>query len=849
MILTLSSLLPAMDLKKYLIKSAYEVVLAENYPKQAPTAANNAAATETAKQTAAQATMPFTKQELIYVSLNEDNLPAQALTLSNMQQTSLKAAKKQTATQAQASVKATDKPPVSTATETANTNELPTASQTAYAKAYAVNYFQAAQAVKVEDYGPYSKVTNLNPNIELQESTADNNSKKIAFTLPANSTFYYQGLLEQQEIPWLFNITYKLDGQELSASEIAGKSGDFNMELTVAPNPNADLSFYESYLLQINFALPLNNFTELQAPNAQISVAAGNSNVSFILLPKQTAVFTLHAKVTDCNLPSSMFYALPITFDLDKFALPTDKMGELKQLTDGVTQLNNAASALDKGFQELNNGIQALSGGANALANGGSSLVNGAYTLASGLEQYAAGVKAYVDGVSQVNDGLQRINQELSPFKAILSEKLATVGKIKELLLTLDQQMAPFAEIIDQILTNQNLKELLAKAQNNNLETELNNLYKILDELIAYLENLQNDINALNNLSLPNYRNRIDLTALELPSADVLSEAILHNLDLSAVDSVLTNSQLTPEEASELKANLLNGVQQAVKEAVSANLATYQAQVAEAKNNLQTAIQATDAELAKFIANVQNLSARSAPDLAQILQILKTTRTNLQAATSLFSELSKILKELNGSLPSESAAKLPANYQDLRSKLQSFISSLDSISQLVADGPDGRPSLFTALTMLADGTSQLMSKAPLLIDGGAKVTNGSNQLAAGIYQYVNGAFELANGSNTLAYGSMSYAEGFLQFVGGMQQLYWGTRNMDAKTKAKIQEIVSDLLGQNFEAHSFISAANQTGTVSQFIFVYPGVNLPRKQAQSKEEETSLSFFEKIKALFS
>ena len=81
---------------------------------------------------------------------------------------------------------------------------------------YAVNIFDGGEIV---DYGDYASVHPLNTEDEISYENGE-----VRFQSDAQRV-YYQGNLNTKDLPWLFALTYRLDGQPVEAEKLAGKSG------------------------------------------------------------------------------------------------------------------------------------------------------------------------------------------------------------------------------------------------------------------------------------------------------------------------------------------------------------------------------------------------------------------------------------------------------------------------------------------------------------------------------------------------------------------------------------------------------------------------------------------------
>src|SRR5690625_2859137 len=124
---------------------------------------------------------------------------------------------------------------------------------------YVVNTFHVTKPGEIVDYGNYSDVRNLT-NLSEIEQTADND---IHFQTDEEE-FYFQGQLENQPLPWDISITYLLDGKEVTPDELAGQSGDFEIQLKTSENKDVDSTFFENYLLQISLTIYPLVFNDIQ---------------------------------------------------------------------------------------------------------------------------------------------------------------------------------------------------------------------------------------------------------------------------------------------------------------------------------------------------------------------------------------------------------------------------------------------------------------------------------------------------------------------------------------------------------------------------------------------------------
>src|SRR5699024_11585979 len=89
---------------------------------------------------------------------------------------------------------------------------------------------------------------------------------EVHFEAESKQDFFYQGTLDNQALPWNISITYVLDGEEIKPIELAGKSGQLEIQIETSENTKVDPVFFEYYLLQIEMTLDPLHFGHIQAP-------------------------------------------------------------------------------------------------------------------------------------------------------------------------------------------------------------------------------------------------------------------------------------------------------------------------------------------------------------------------------------------------------------------------------------------------------------------------------------------------------------------------------------------------------------------------------------------------------
>ena len=288
---------------------------------------------------------------------------------------------------------------------------------------YAVNIFGQGSHT---DYGDYQDIKILNTKDKLQKTVSG-----YSFTTDSDKV-YVQGTLPDAEIPWDISIRYFLDGKELSASEIAGKSGKLEIRFTVAKNEKCDSDFYEGCALQADFTLDTARCKEITAPDATLANVGANKQLTYTILPNKGIETSIFADVTDFEMPSAAINGIKLnlnmTVDTSAFS---DKISEL---TDGIGKVDDGAKTLSDGTGTLKDGTKSLKDGSQELAKGADSLAGGISKLESGVKTVQEGLDALYRQNDSLNGGSAQVKDALDTIQSALNTVSADTESLRTLL-------------------------------------------------------------------------------------------------------------------------------------------------------------------------------------------------------------------------------------------------------------------------------------------------------------------------------------------------------------------------------------------------------------------------------
>ncbi len=255
---------------------------------------------------------------------------------------------------------------------------------------YVVNNFTVSEEGTITDYGSYSSVQNLTDLTAIEQE-----DDRIEFTAQEDE-FYYQGNLDNQALPWEFDITYELNGEEMTAEELAGEEGELQIQIDTAKNEEGQEVFFNNYLLQITMTFDSERYKNIQAPDGTIANAGKDRQVTFTVLPESEESFTVNADVTDLEMDSIQIAAVPSNMAIE--APDTENLKEeVMPLADATSEVNRGVGELRDGVAELNDGV--------------GSLYNGSAQYLDGINQLQANSGSLVEGSDSIKGALQQLSQ------------------------------------------------------------------------------------------------------------------------------------------------------------------------------------------------------------------------------------------------------------------------------------------------------------------------------------------------------------------------------------------------------------------------------------------------------
>ena len=680
---------------------------------------------------------------------------------------------------------------------------------------------------------------------------------------------YYEGTGTKQ-LPVSVKLRYELDGQEMSAKDMEGKSGHLKLTISFTNNYSEvkningkSIVIHPSYLAGGMLNMSTGNFTNVKCESGKIVNDGTNEMLAFANIPGLNETLksagldkvnnqlgisddvTVEADVNNFDLGSIM---VGMTNEID-LASELGEIGSVSELTDGIDQLMEADDQLIDGSKQLYDGTTQLkeqaapltgsSDQVRQLSSGAIQLNDGVKALQTGISQYTAGASAINEGVNQlygIPQNTQLIQQNVNTnLVGGLEDLTANLNAVK---MGINQKM----ETPDMDKLGKQLDSALVVI--NELDTILQRDSGIINQMDTALQSVQSIIDNLPVLQ----------KELETAETEVMQAQQKNMEAYNANEQTIAKAQSNLNDAkSQLKASIQSSIDalNTAKSALEASAVTTQqdenGNTVTVQGNVDT--KAIDEQIA--VLNAQMASIDNIENVGDL--------TSFTDMTDSFKKLNATLKDLNDSVKtvSETVSKSKVAIKQLQKdvktskedigNLQAAMKDLDfkSLSSAKTDINKYMNGLIEGSNKLTAGAKALNEKLETLTEaskaGIDKTKAGTTQLTSNNATLNGGASALSDATGTLAGQSGTFNEmadgldtlgkAFETLNAGAKQLYEGNEQFKSEgldqLKEKVdlgvgeletlQSVMNEIKAMNKEYASYSGAPEGATVTSRYVF--------------------------------
>lgn len=514
----------------------------------------------------------------------------------------------------------------------------------------------------------------------------------------------------QPDLPVSVNLTYMLDGKEMTAEQIAGKSGKATIRFdytnhqkqTVSIN-GKDTDVYVPFTVITGAVLDDSVFSNIEVSNGKVINDGTRTIVIGFALPGMQESLDLNAD--SIKIPDS----IEITADVKNFSLTTT----LTMVTNDV--FNEAAEDIEKkrdekgdedvSLEKLTGGISQLTDGSSALYDGTSQLLEKSGMLISGIHQLASGGQ-------QVSGGVNTVRQTLQLLCSKNSDLQGGASKVFDTLLSTTQKQVQAAGMNCPTLTKENYVQVLGAISSGLSE----------ESIRALAEQKRHDVTEqVKNAVREDVREKIEAKSDEIRQG--VKAGVEQQVRDKVREDVLAQKNMSAEDYQSLDGEARAAIDSSVDAMTSQQMQSEQVQ-----QTIDSTVESQKLQLIE--SNMQSDEVQSKIKDIVDSEIKKAIDQNLPKATDGQKSIEAAIEQLNA-------------YNDF---YQGIIAYTNGVKSLY----DGTAGLQSGAQQLSNGLDQLNEGTDALTDGIGKLNDGAMQLSDGMKQFKEGSLgklaELTGGS-------------------------------------------------------------------------------------------------------
>lgn len=617
---------------------------------------------------------------------------------------------------------------------------------------------------------------------------------------------YYEGTATKQ-LPVSVKIRYELDGQEISANDIQGKSGHLKLTISFTNNYSQvkningkSIVIHPSYLAGGMLNMSTGKFSNVKCESGKIVNDGTNEMLAFANIPGLNETLksagldkvnnqlgisddvTVEADVNDFDLGSIM---VGMTNEID-LASELGEIGSVSELTDGIDQLIEADNQLIDGSKQLydgttqlkeqaapltgssdqvrqlsagaiqlNDGVKALQTGLTAYTNGVDTLAAGSqqlYGIPQGVSQIQTGVSGNLgQGKTNLLDGATKLNESLKQLEAQVNTlnptELETMqGQIQTAMGTLDGMQKTINDDIEKL---DGLSNSLTIASN-----AITDITQYNKDLKSDVETLKNDVSVLKD-QISNKNNEIDEKNNEIKEQIELINGQINKINQATKDA---NSNI--DSAYTTAVNALNEAKSATSDVEK------QGEIQAAIDKLQQNKPSAGSDvLASLIP--ESFTVSDIDNLNQYVEKVEKDQNNIsELVTTLVGTTSKVtlgLKDAQKTLVGENGnGGLNNDLIEAKKKLADMNQLLSQYTNPSTPTVKNAKNFKELVTGLQAAAKELSAGSEGILGGVQQVNAGLTQLQkksqAGITQVAEGSKTLSSNSATLNGGASALSQ-------------------------------------------------------------------------------------------
>lgn len=407
-----------------------------------------------------------------------------------------------------------------------------------------VKNYQMNGNSKVVDYGIYDKVMNLT---DHSEPVVGEDGSITFSPEETGSRFYFEGRTqtEKSQLPWDIKVSYRLNGVEKKAEELAGEKGLIEVNVDLVPNKGVSDYYRNNMALMASTVVDMDKNLSLEAEGAQVQSVGNLNMVVFFELPGEEGHYSIRIGSDDFKFPGIVFAMVPLTVSqLDKVADLRDAKETMEDSADAISDsldvVLDTMGNMQKGIADTADGLRGLDKTRQIFAASKGKVYEDADEALAALDNLSQTLRPFYNHTQNAGNALNEIRTQTNHMVGILDDLSPDLGDLQDGVRYLRDEVEELRKMAKNSQTD--MKSQAFMGQVKKIEGHLNTLTTEQQQLAKELASLGQALPMLVGLS-----NSLSKSAAGMKGID-LQELIQEIQDEGLMDEDEISSYLFNEK-------------------------------------------------------------------------------------------------------------------------------------------------------------------------------------------------------------------------------------------------------------------------------------------------------------
>lgn len=348
------------------------------------------------------------------------------------------------------------------------------------------------------DFGSYADVYNMST---YDEPVIKDNSVYWKLSDTSKQRFYYECIPTDKvniQMPWNFDVSYKLNGVSVKAEDCAGANGLVEITIHAVPNSYASDYYKNNMMLVCGTGIDMSKALSIDAPGAQIQSVGTYKLVVFMGMPGEESTFTVRIGSDNFENMGMFMFMTPAT--LSSLDIISDLKDVKDRLSDSSDSLYSGMSSMLDTMQSMQNGMGTMSSGISGINAVRQQLIKDRGTIdpktdaaLTALEKLTGESDSLIPELNNTKDTLVKLNATTNSILNTLEESGADITEYQTLLKNIKTSLGNLENLMDD-LDDKTGSEWLYISE---LQSDISKLKKNLKAIQDDMSNLNDKIDAI----------------------------------------------------------------------------------------------------------------------------------------------------------------------------------------------------------------------------------------------------------------------------------------------------------------------------------------------------------------